>query len=336
MELDRVADELYSLPLADFVATRNARAQQAKEDGAAELARQIGKLAKPNSAAWLANQLVRAHRAEVEPLLELGAGLRAATASLSGEQLRALGQQQRQLVSALTALARRLSGPDGPRISPDTERALQDTLHAALADSEAAEQLLAGHLSQPLTRSGFESGFEAGFEAGFEVGGSEPTAQPRSAPPKSVPPKSVPPKSVPSKSVPPKSSPPKASPAKASPAKPVHSDADQLSQRREQRRRQSQQREDAARRRAEGAGAVRDQAAEELDAAREAQLEATAAVRRLRTELEQAVASQGAAEQSERRARAELDKAERAHKAAVRALEQAAEQRGSLGGVGCT
>jgi hypothetical protein len=152
LDLDEVADELYGLPPGEFVGVRNARAKEAKAAGDRDLAVAITALAKPTKVAWLANQLVRQRRDDVQPLLELGAGLREATASLSGEDLRRLTKQQHQLVFALVQEARSLAG--GP-VTQDVADGLDATLRAALADDELAEQLLAARLSDGLSFSGF-------------------------------------------------------------------------------------------------------------------------------------------------------------------------------------
>ncbi len=155
MDLDTVADELYGLPAEDFTSTRNAREKEAKAAGDKELAARIHAFAKPNQVAWLANQLARQHAEELAPLLELGADLREATASLSGDQLRAFSRQQQQLLRALVEQARRLAAAGGKRVSEDTARGLQETLRAALADPAAAELLLAGRLSDGMQHVGF-------------------------------------------------------------------------------------------------------------------------------------------------------------------------------------
>jgi hypothetical protein len=155
VDLDEVADELFGLPPGDFVATRTARAKQARADGDRDLAAAITALAKPTKVAWLANQLVRQRRDDVAPLLELGAGLREATASLSGEDLRRLTKQQHQLVHALVQQARSLAG--GP-VTQDVADGVDKTLRAALADSGLADQLLQGRLTEGLEFSGFGGG----------------------------------------------------------------------------------------------------------------------------------------------------------------------------------
>ena len=152
MDLDGVADELYGLPLADFVATRNARAKQARAAGERDVAAAITAMTKPTKVAWLANQLVRQRGDQVTPLLELGAALREATASLSGDDLRALTRQQFQLVHALVQQAKSLAGEP---VSDDVADGLDRTLRAALADATLADQLQQARLVEGLEFTGF-------------------------------------------------------------------------------------------------------------------------------------------------------------------------------------
>jgi hypothetical protein len=153
--LDDVAEELYGLAPEEFTAARNQHEKDARQAGDRELAASIHALPKPSVTAWLANQLAREHREELQPLLELGAGLREATRTLSGDQLRDLSRQQHELVYALVQQGRQLARASGHSVSEDTARGLEDTLHAALADEAAAGQLLAGRLIEGLQRSGF-------------------------------------------------------------------------------------------------------------------------------------------------------------------------------------
>jgi hypothetical protein len=153
--IGEAAAELYALPLDEFTAARNERAKQARAQGRADVAQAVAKFGKPNVVGWLANQLVRTHRDEIDPLLALGASLREATSALDAGQLRALSKQQHQVVHALVEQARRLGSAAGQTVSDDTARGLGDTLHAALADPDAADELLAGQLTSGLSRSGF-------------------------------------------------------------------------------------------------------------------------------------------------------------------------------------
>ncbi len=150
-----VADELYALPPEEFTNARNARAKAVQADGDRELAAAIRGLAKPSAAAWLANQLVRRDRAALDPLLELGASLRDATARLDGAEMRALSRQQGKLVAGLVRRAGELGTPSGKPVSPGVAQDLDDTLRAAIADADAADQLMAGRLANGLQHNGF-------------------------------------------------------------------------------------------------------------------------------------------------------------------------------------
>lgn len=157
MDLDGVADELYSLPAGEFIAARNNLAKQARAEGDRQLAEQIRALRRPSTAAWLANQLVREHRAEIEPLLELGRELREVMADLDAGELRELTQQRYLLVSALVKQGRALGAARGARVTGEVSQALRATLEATLSDPDSAQSLASGHLTEALSVSGFGS-----------------------------------------------------------------------------------------------------------------------------------------------------------------------------------
>jgi hypothetical protein len=167
--IESIADELYGLPPEEFTAARTRYEKEAKAAGNRDEAARIHALAKPSVTAWLANQLVRSHRSELEPLIELGGALREATRDLAGDQLRALSRQQHELMYALVQQARALARGAGRKVSEDVARALEETLRAALADEQAASLLLAGHLTEALHSSEFDPGF--GFGSGSGSGG---------------------------------------------------------------------------------------------------------------------------------------------------------------------
>ena len=155
MSFDSVADRLYGLPPGQFVAERTAAEKQARSSGERELATRLKSLAKPTTVGWLANQLVREHPEEIGPLLELGTGLRAATASLRRDELQELMRLQHQVIAGLIKQARAIARNAGQRISEDVVRGLEDTLRAALADESLGRQLLAAQLTGPLEHNGF-------------------------------------------------------------------------------------------------------------------------------------------------------------------------------------
>jgi hypothetical protein len=158
VDFDAVADELYGLAPEDFTPTRNQRAKQARAEGDKALADLVTSLRKPTVAAWLTNQLVRAHADEVELLLELGRELREVMADLQGAELRELTKQRYQLVSALVQQARSLAYSRGRKVTDDVAQAVRTTLEATLSDDASAEQVAAGRLSEALDVSGFGAG----------------------------------------------------------------------------------------------------------------------------------------------------------------------------------
>ena len=138
----------------EFIAVRTARQDEAKAEGDKTLAKQIGSLPKPSTAAWVCNLLVRAHRAELEGLVELGNLLRDAQESLAGDQLRALNTQRGQLLNALTRQASALARERGYRVGTTIAGQVEETLRAAMADPEAGQALLSGRLTSPMSYSG--------------------------------------------------------------------------------------------------------------------------------------------------------------------------------------
>ncbi|HEV7625073.1 MAG TPA: hypothetical protein VGO89_01085, partial [Streptomyces sp.] len=174
MDLDEVAEELYALRPQAFTAARNEQAQRARRDGQRELAEQIRALHRPTLAAWASNLLVREQRETVAPLLRLGTELRGAHRNLDGEELRALSRQQHELVSALTRQAGQLASDAGAPLGPQAQQELAQTLHAVLADPDAAEEWAAGRLSKPLSAP-------VGFDAAAREAAAAPARRKSSA-----------------------------------------------------------------------------------------------------------------------------------------------------------
>ncbi|MDO0914112.1 hypothetical protein QQM39_25755 [Streptomyces sp. DT2A-34] len=151
MDLDTVADELYGLRPEEFVAARATHAAAARTAGDRALADRITKLRRPSLSAWASNLLVREHRSEVEPLLRLGEGLRQAHRDLDGARLRELSRRQRTLISALSRQAGQLAAQAGHPISEAARHEVEDTLRAALAQPEAAQEWASGRLTKPFS-----------------------------------------------------------------------------------------------------------------------------------------------------------------------------------------
>lgn len=153
-DLLAVADELYGLPLADFTPARDARAKELRES--ADLARAVKALRKPSLAAWVVDLLVRRDPDQVAQVLAVGAALREAQAAMSGDDLRALTRQRRQLTAAVTQRARALAGEEGVRVTPSVADQVEATLTAAMLDPRCAEAVRSGLLVSALSATGVD------------------------------------------------------------------------------------------------------------------------------------------------------------------------------------
>lgn len=147
---------LYALPLDQFTAARNTAAKQATQDGDKTLAGTLRKLPKPASAAWLVNVLVNRRRDELEQVLELGASLKAAQASLDRAQLNALGQQRQRLLAAVARQSLDAAAEVGHDVGAAALPGVEQTLRAALADPAAAAAVLTGRLVRTLEATGWD------------------------------------------------------------------------------------------------------------------------------------------------------------------------------------
>lgn len=99
----------------------------------------------------VSNLLVRTQPDAVAGLLRLGQGLREAHQELDPEQLRELSSQQHRLIGALARQSRQLAADAGHPVSEEVQREIEVTLHAVLADPQAAREWSSGRLVKPLT-----------------------------------------------------------------------------------------------------------------------------------------------------------------------------------------
>ena len=135
-----------------FTLRRSARGKRA---GDRQLAAAVAEFRRPTIGAWLANQLSRECKDDVEALLDLGASMRRAQEAGDGQELRDLTRQRRQMVAALLSEAKKLAWARNQPLSENSTRELENTLEAAVATADAADALRAGRLSVGLTYSGF-------------------------------------------------------------------------------------------------------------------------------------------------------------------------------------
>ena len=158
-------DDLYGLPLDQFIPERTAMARELRKAGERERAGEVAALRKPSVAAWAVNQLVRTQRQPVADLLEAGDALRIAQDDVlagrgDAQSLRAAVEHERAAVDALTDAARGLLSSDGNELSETIIERVSDTLHAAALEDEARSQVSEGRLERELRHVGL-GGFGA-------------------------------------------------------------------------------------------------------------------------------------------------------------------------------
>ncbi|MEU4740784.1 hypothetical protein AB0G02_09995 [Actinosynnema sp. NPDC023658] len=153
--IDRIADELYGLPPADFVTARDTHARLAVEHGDKALAKQVSALRKPTASAWALNLLAREGASDLAEAVALGDELRTAQEELRGGALRELGARRRAVLSALVRRVEELARDAGQPLGPDAVQQVRTTLTAALADAVLAARIRAGRLVKPVEQSGF-------------------------------------------------------------------------------------------------------------------------------------------------------------------------------------
>ncbi len=153
MQLDELARTLYAAAPGDFVATRDEFVRQARAAGDKELATALRALRRPTQSAWLVNLLVRERPELVDELLAMGAEFRGG--ELTRQRMTELSTQRRELLHRLVTEAQRRSEAARARFSDDKAREIEATFGAAMADQDAAEQVLAGRLTTALSYSGF-------------------------------------------------------------------------------------------------------------------------------------------------------------------------------------
>lgn len=144
------ADDLYGLPLAEFVPERNALVKRLRSERRRDEAAEVAKLAKPSVAAWAANQVLRSQSKDARELLAAGDAL----ADADRTTLREAITRHREVLGRLMAAANGLLDPDGRSLSMQTLERVQQTLNAASLDPELRGQATSARLSKERVYSG--------------------------------------------------------------------------------------------------------------------------------------------------------------------------------------
>ncbi len=151
---DHAARVLYAAAPDDFLTTRRELVETLRGDGEAAVAQAVGKLRKPTVAAWIVNAHVLADDDAFARISDLGDRLRTAQDALDAPKLRALSQERRSTVAALTDDALSRAGRTAPSTTVQDE--VRSTFDAAVADPGIASRL--GRLQRAESFSGFGFG----------------------------------------------------------------------------------------------------------------------------------------------------------------------------------
>ncbi|MGO2520495.1 MAG: transposase [Microbacterium sp.] len=150
VSLTEVAAELYAIPPAEFVSTRNKRVKQITDR---ELAQQVKELRKPSVAAWVVNLFATERADRLGQALLLADELREAQEDLDAPTLSKLGRDRRALTAQLAREAVSLATTRGERVTDSTLAAVQQTINAAFFDPDAAAAVASGRLVRELEPS---------------------------------------------------------------------------------------------------------------------------------------------------------------------------------------
>jgi hypothetical protein len=174
--LAEVADELYGLPPAEFIAARDEQARAARAAGRREDAAAIRKLARPTTSAWLVNRLSREDPAGLGRLFEVAEALQEAQRTLAGDRLRDLSARRRQVVGELLPAAAAMARRAGQAASPSALDEVRATLEAAVADAGARDAVRSGRLTRALSYAGIGEVDLSAAAALAAAGAPEPSA----------------------------------------------------------------------------------------------------------------------------------------------------------------
>jgi hypothetical protein len=174
-------DELYTLPLRDFIPARDRLAAKLTAANQRDRAGEVKALRRPTVAAWVVNQLAHRNRAELRRLIDAGEVLRNAQRRVlrggHANELHAAAKRRQETLRALRNLAGEILREAGAAARVEDVLA---TLEAASVDRGAAKAVTAGQLSRELPRP---AGFgESGQLPLLQTPQTRPAREPRRSP----------------------------------------------------------------------------------------------------------------------------------------------------------
>ena len=190
--IDGAADELYGLPLEEFVPRREALVRELRGAGQKDDAEMVKRMAKPSAPAWVVNQLARGYPDELRELMEAGEELRRVQEWLLRQEadpadLRTAVEAERAAVGHLVRTGAALLTAAGRPPRGDILERVGETLHAATADPALRAEVERGRVVRdqaavglgPATGPGFAPAGAARRSTRRPTGGqSAPTAPP--------------------------------------------------------------------------------------------------------------------------------------------------------------
>jgi hypothetical protein len=148
-------DELYQLPLDEFIAGRDALAVRLKAAGDSAGAAEVKRVRKPSVPAWAANQVVWRAASEWERLRTAAAALRKSyETAVAGEPLREAMREQHDAQHACEARAGEILAQYGHAATPAV---LQKVGHTLLALAYGAPDAIPGRVEHELQPPGFDT-----------------------------------------------------------------------------------------------------------------------------------------------------------------------------------
>ena len=158
-KLDDDLNDLFRLPLSEFISARTTLAARLKKEGRAAESNQVKAIAKPAISVWTVNQLYWRHRNQFEQLISAGQRFRRAHTSRTAKvaDLNEALESRRDALNRLSDLATALLTEAGHNPSLETLRRISTTLEAISAYAALPENQAAGRLTRDLDPPGFES-----------------------------------------------------------------------------------------------------------------------------------------------------------------------------------
>ena len=151
--VDDALDELYTAPLAEFVARRKALAARLRERGRTDEAKAVAAVGKPKATVWALNRIARTEPKLVARVLATFDQLRSAQLRQPAQMAEAT-RSFRDAVEAVVHRAIAALKSDGLSTTLDTHRRMANTLRGAATSARGA--LAAGTLTEEVSPAGFE------------------------------------------------------------------------------------------------------------------------------------------------------------------------------------